>query len=139
MTVRHFVYRKLANYLPLTLLIGGPTNPRIFTKKGMTSSIEDHPFVVYKLGHFANEELAEDTFTGRQYVQIWVHDYHDGKVADYDRIDFVLEQVKNALHGDGSGEDGVYMAVHIETSQDFNDETLNTIFKYHRFHIIQEG
>ena len=138
MTVRTWLYGRLV-IDPVASLIGGPSNPRVFAKKSMTSNVEDTPFIVYKLGYSANEDISEDMGDGktvnRQFAQVWVHDYSDGKTADYMRIDQVVAAVKAALHGKNSAADGVIFCRYIETSQDLNDETLNTVMRYVRFQI----
>src|SRR5690606_8670914 len=131
----HWVYGRLTSFQPLVNLIGG-SDPRVFAKKSMTSAIEAHPYIVYKLGYNADENLSEDTDISRQFIQIWVHDYSDNETADYDRIDAVLTQVKAAFRLQDSSEHGIISARWIETSQDLNDETLDTVFKYARFQLI---
>lgn len=141
MTVRTWLFGRLTSFEPLTDLIGGD-KPRVFAKKSMTSNREDHPFIVYKLGFSANEMLAEELPEGkvvaRQFAQVWVHDYSDTKTGDYNLIDQVLRQVRAALHQGSSAADGVILSQYIETSQDLNDETLNTVMKYARFEIKTE-
>lgn len=128
MTARTWLYNQLAE-VPL---VGG----RVFAKKSMTSSIEQHPYLVYKMAFSTNENISEDELVSRQFVQVFVHDYSDGEVADYMRIDEVIAQVKQALHLGKSAEDGVIATRYLETSQDLNDETLNTVMKYIRFQLI---
>lgn len=141
MTVRTWVFGRLTTFEPLTDLIG-VDNPRVFAKKSMTSNKEDHPYIVYKLGFAANEDIAENMPEGkivsRQFLQVWVHDFSDSVTGDYMRIDSVLKQVKAALHMGSSVADGVIACKYIETSQDLNDETLNTVVKYARFQITME-
>lgn len=146
-TPRIWLYEQLTTFPGLISLIGG-TNPRVFAKKSMTSNQEDHPFVVYKMGFKTNEDLAEvmpgdgHDLAGygyeryRQFAQVWVHDYSDTKTGDYLRIDQVLEQIKLAVHNKSSPAHGVVLARYIEVSQDLNDETLNTVFKYARIQMI---
>ena len=134
-TPRHWVYGQLTTYPSLIALIG-EEDPRVFAKKSMTSAIELHPYLVYKLGYEANEELSEELDISRQFIQVWVHDFSDGETADYEKIDAVITQVKAALRRGSSAQDGVIYAKWIETSQDLNDETLNTVFKYARFQLI---
>lgn len=136
MKARHFIWSRL-NQPVVTDLVGGDENPRIFAKKTMTSSIEEHPFVVYKLGNDTAEELSEDTDITRQFFQVWVHDYFDSETADYDRIDDVITAIKTAFKNAG-GVNGVWTTRFLETSQDLNDETLNTVFRYLRFQLIRE-
>lgn len=136
MKARHFIYSRLI--LPeVADLVGGPTDPRIFAKKTMTSSIERHPYIVYKLGNDTAEELSEERDLTRQFFQVWVHDYFDGDTADYDRIDTIITAVKGVFKNAG-GVPGVWTTRFLETSQDLNDDTLNTIFRYARFQLIRE-
>lgn len=129
MSKRTWIYRRLMDNVPLV-------EERVFAKKGMTSSIEDTPYIVYKLGYNANEELAETVDAARQFIQVFIHDYSDGEVADYMRIDDVIAEVKAAFWLQSSAEDGIIAVKWLETSQDLNDETLNTVFKYVRFQLI---
>ena len=66
-----------------------------------------------------------------------MHDYHDGDSADYMLIDKVLAEVKAALVGQQSGDDLVWNIEWLETSQDLNDDTLNTVFRYARFQMVK--
>ena len=137
MTARTFIYRTLVNNPGVTSLVGGAANPRVFAKKTMTSAVEEMPFIVYKLGVESNLDIAEDERLVRQYLQVWVHDVDSEDHADYMRIDEVLSAVKESLHLASSISDGVISSEFIETSQDFNDDTLNTLFKYSRFTLIR--
>lgn len=140
-TPRIWLFEQLTTFPGLIDLIGGVENPRVFAKKSMTSSIEAHPFLVYKLGFKTNEELAEEMpgdgkDAYRQFAQVWVHDFANSETGDYTKIDQVLDQVKLAVHNKSSSEHGVIAARYIEVSQDLNDETLSTVFKYARIQLI---
>lgn len=136
MKARHFIYLGL-NHPSVQWLVGGPADPRIYAKKSMTSSVEEHPFIVYKLGNDTSEDFSEDRDITRQFFQVWVHDYSDGDTADYDRIDTIITAVKQVFKN-ASGTEGVWTTRFLETSQDLNDETLNTVFRYARFQLIRE-
>jgi hypothetical protein len=142
MTARTFVYGTLTTFSPLLALVTNEDDleprPRIFAKKSLTSSVEECPYIVYKLGNETTEDLAEDQEISRQYFQVWVHDFHDGDVADYDKIDAVVTQVRKAFRLASSTADGVWIARYLETSQDLNDDTLNTVFRYVRFQLIKK-
>ena len=135
MTARTFVYQTLAT-IPSITEPGG--EPRVFAKKSMTSLVEDCPYIVYKLGYSAAEDLSETIDADRQFMQVWVHDFHDGKTADYMRIDAVVKEVRSAFKLASSPEDGVIAVRYLETSQDLNDETLNTVMRYVRFQLINK-
>lgn len=138
MTSRTFVYNTLETTPAIVSLVGGSLNPRIFAKKSLTSAIEAHPYIVYKLGNSSNEELAEDQAIDRQYFQVYIHDYHDGKTADYMKIDEIASAIRAAFLNLGSKADGVWTVRYLETSQDLNDDTLNTVFRYLRFQLIKK-
>lgn len=130
MTARTWLYGKLTS----TPQVGG----RVFAKKTMTSSIEQHPYMVFKLGNNTNEELAETVDASRQFIQIFVHDYSDKDVADYTKIDEIIASLKTSLVNQSSSEDGILTVIYLETSQDLNDDTLNTVMKYVRFQLVMK-
>jgi hypothetical protein len=132
MTVRTWLYGLLSNDQDLFDLVGD----RIFAKKSLKSSVELHPYIVYKIGNDTSEDLAEDQTAHRQFFQVWVHDYSDADTADYMRIDEVVAAVKRALFLASSAEYNVLGVTFLETSQDLNDETLGTVFRYLRFQAI---
>lgn len=136
MTAREFIYSTLLT-IPSIDELGGLDDPRIFSKKSMTSAYEDHPFVVFKLGVDSNMDLSEDTRMTRQYFQIWCHDATEDDNSDYMRIDKILSEIKDVFQVAGSAEHKVFSTSFLETSQDFNDDTLNTIFKYNRFNLFK--
>lgn len=145
MTKRSWLYSRIATFpglLPLIAEDGDPETSRVFAKKSMTSAKEQHPYIVYKLGYNATEDLSDaEDFTSpeRQFLQVFVHDFADTQVADYTQIDAVIRQLKLALHGQIVPEEGITYVKYIETSQDLDDDTLSTVMKYVRFQMIQNG
>ena len=137
MTAREFIYSTLLT-IPSIDELGGLADPRIFAKKTMTSAYEQHPFIIFKLGVDSNLDISEDTRLTRQYFQIWCHDASEDDNSDYMRIDSILKEVKNVFKMAGSAEHKVFSTTFLETSQDFNDDTLNTIFKYSRFNLFKD-
>jgi len=132
MTARTWVYGMMMNHAPLQAIVGN----RIFAKKTMTSSREEHPYIVYKLGHNTSENLAEDQLVTRQFLQIFVHDFADYETGTYDRVDEVLSILKDLFFQQSSPADGVIAIQYLETSQDLDDQTLSTMLKYARFVLI---
>lgn len=132
MTARTWVYGMMMNHAPLQAIVGN----RIFAKKTMTSSREEHPYIVYKLGHNTSENLAEDQLVTRQFLQIFVHDFADYETGTYDRVDEVLSILKDLFFQQSSSADGVIAIQYLETSQDLDDQTLSTMLKYARFVLI---
>lgn len=137
MTARTWLYRKLtaAEHDELRALVGD----RVFAKKSMTSSVEAHPYIVFKLGNATDEALAETVDVQRQFIQIFVHDYTDETVGDYQKIDDIIAELKTILQNCSSAPDRVISVQYLETSQDLNDETLSTVMKYVRFQLIMGG
>lgn len=109
---------------------------RVFAKKSMSSSVEQHPFLVYKLGNTSDEGLSESNDPSRQYFQIYIHDYRDDQVANYDLIDEILVILKAMLKDAVVPEYDIIRILYLETSQDLDDDTLNTVFRYVRFQAI---
>ena len=136
MSARSWLWAFLTTTPEIVNLIGGEDDPRVFAKKTMTSSVEQCPYIVYKMGYSAPEGLSETEDASRQFAQVWIHDYSDGKTADYAKIDEVVEAIKSAIKLQNSAEDAIILARYLETSQDLNDETLNTVFRYVRIQII---
>lgn len=134
MTARTWLFQTLL----LSPFLGPLVGNRIFPKKDMTSSVEEYPYMVYKLGYKANEDLAEDQNVNRQYVQIFVHDFSDMDTGDYVKIDEVIKALKDTLHLNTGPSDGVILCRFLETSQDLDDLTLGTVMKYARFQIIEK-
>lgn len=132
MTARTWLYSRLSTWPGLVLLQGD----RVFAKKSMTSSVEDHPFTVFKLGNATNAALAETVDVANQFCQIYVHDVSDEDGGDYQRIDSIITEMKRALINANSAPDGIISVQFLETSQDLNDETLGTIMKYVRIQLI---
>ncbi|WNO27796.1 tail terminator [Microbacterium phage Huwbert] len=138
MSARHFIYGSMVEDTELLEMVG-ELNPRIFAKKTMTSSKEIHPFIVYKLGNETLEVANEEWEASRQFFQIWVHDYHDSDTGDYETIDKIIERLRKIFYLKNSKEEGVWITNWVETSQDLNDDTLNTLFKYVRFQLIRRA
>lgn len=131
-TPRIAFYQRLMTYEPLLLL----HQERVWAKKAMTSSVEGTPYLVYKMGNDTDISLSESDQHNGQFCQVWVHDFSDGKIADYVKIDEVIRAVKAAFHLWNDPESGIIAVQYLETSQDLNDETLNTVFRYLRFQMI---
>lgn len=136
MSARNFLYSQLCS-IPSINLLGGIDNPRIWTKRSMTSAYTEMPYLTFKLGVDANLDLAEGLRITRQYFMVTAHDVDSDSQSDYGRIDTLLKEVKEQLHLANSTSGGVITTEFIETSQDFNDDTLNTLFKYSRFSFIK--
>ena len=134
MTVRTWLYGRLMD--PSLTNLRALVDDRVFAKKSMKSSVEEHPYIVYKMGNKTDDATSETIRPYRQYFQIYVHDYKDGEGGDYTQIDLVLKEIEQALVNQQSPEHEIIQVIYLETSQDLDDETLNTVFRYARFQAI---
>ena len=130
MTARTWLFDQLSQ------LTSHGVGDRVFAKKSMTSSVEDHPYIVFKFGNNTNRDLSEAVDASSQFVQIFVHDYADTETGDYLKIDEVIKEIKTKLENQGSAADGVITTLYLETSQDLDDLTLSTVFKYIRLQLV---
>lgn len=120
-------------------LIAAPTveelvEDRVFPRESFDSSVVKKPFLVYGLGNDTNEHLSDedDHEAHRQFFQIWIHD----EGGDYSVIDDGVQAVKDLMKGASSKEFSITTVRWLETSQEFSDQTMNTIFRYIRFQAI---
>jgi hypothetical protein len=130
-TLRTYLYNQLT--APAEVELRAIFGDRIFPKRSMTSTVEETPYLTFKLGNDSSVDLSEESTANQQYFQIWVHDFTDTKTADYTLVDEGLAAVKALLHGAYSGPDNILNIKFLETSQDLNDDTLGTVFRYSRY------
>lgn len=96
------------------------------------------PFLIYGLGNETSEDLAEDNDhdASRQFFQIWIHD----EGGSFTKIDETIPLIKKLLIGKSDPVSNVSTVRWLENSQEFSNETYNTIFRYSRFQaIISKG
>lgn len=96
------------------------------------------PYLVYGLGNATNEDIAEDIDyeAYRQFFQIWIHD----EGGSYLLIDQIVHRLRKLLVGQTDPGSKVSAVRWLENSQEFSNQTYNTIFRYARFQaIISEG
>ena len=107
---------------------------RVMPRQSQTTFNIDKPFLVFGMGNNTNEALAEDQdhTAHRQFFSIWVHD----EGGDYDLIERILIRVKQLLVNASHPASHVSTVMWLETSQEFVNDTYNTIFKYARFQAI---
>lgn len=131
MSFRTWLYAQLTD--PTDLVGRGLYGTRVFGKKSMRSSVEDHPYLVFKLGNATNLGLSEDIIVETQYFQIYVYDYGDAESGDYTQVDSIILYLQELLNGEHSSPDGLFTIEVLETSQDLEDSTLRAMLKYIRF------
>ena len=112
---------------------------RIIPRESQTTLTNiPRPFIVYGLGQTTNEGLGEtnEHEARRQFFQLWVHD----EGGDYGLIDEILEILKDTFQGQSAPAFNVSHVLWLENSQEFSNETYNTLFRYSRFQaIISKG
>jgi len=134
MTFREWLYARLTD--PTATDLRALVGDRVFAKKSMTSSSEDHPFLVYKLGNDTSEGLSEGNSPHRQFFTIYVHDESNENGGDYTKVDAIVKLLKELLKNANAPAADLMYIVYLETSQDLDDASLNTVFKYIRFQAI---
>lgn len=139
--MRAFLYDLLTTDEDLQSELGGAGDilNRVLPRRSRDNIEGPRPFLIFGLGNSTAEDLADSTANDataeRQFFQVWVHD--DSK--SYLRIDRMVDMVKKRLTGQSDGK-SILTIRYLETSQEFNNETYNTIFRYIRFQaIIAEG
>lgn len=107
---------------------------RFYQGESLTTTPSVKPFLVYTMGN-STDELLSDEPGGpeRQFFQIYVHD----EGGDYSRIDDIIWEVRQLLEGASSKDDGILTIIHLETSRDLDDSTMNTILRYIRFQAVR--
>lgn len=139
--MRTFLYDTLTQSEELQAFLGGSletAKDRVIPRRSESTVNVPKPFIVYGLGNSTNEALAEDEdhTAYRQFLQIWFHD----EGGSYLQIDAMIEVVKKLLVGQRNTAAMVTNLHWLENSQEFSNETYNTIFRYARFQaIISKG
>lgn len=143
--MRAWLYDHLTTDPELQGFFGGPVGilERVMPRRSQGNILVPKPFLIYGLGNSTNEQLGDSTATDeeelqaeRQFFQVWIHD----EGGSYLQIDDIVAQVKKRLTGASDVPSRVNTVIYLETSQEFNNETYNTIFRYIRFQaIISQG
>jgi len=135
--MRTWLHQTLADSTELQTWLEGDPTGRVFPRFTKTTFNGLRPFVIHGLGNSSDMLPSEDEgFGKRQYFQVWLHD----EGADFTRIDDGLDIVKGLLVNGSDKASNLTTVQWLETSQEFNNETYNTIFRYLRFQaIISKG
>jgi hypothetical protein len=99
-----------------------------------TINIPGPRFLVFGLGNDTNEDLSEDPehTAHRQFFTIWIHD----EGPTFLKVDDLVKAVKARLIGASDKASFVNTVRWLETSQEFNNDTYKTVFRYCRFQAI---
>ncbi len=125
--MREWVYDQLTGSTPIEAIV----DDRVFGSNSLLTAAVPKPFLFYQMGHWDNEDIAETLPAGRQFLQVFIHD----EPASYLQIDALANLVRVALENQNNSSD-VMMCRWLETSRDFDDERLQTVFRYVRFQLI---
>lgn len=137
--MRTWLYNRLTLDPELQSMLGGVEGirTRVMPRRSETHVAGPRPFLIYGLGNDTNEELgdptANDVQANRQFFQIWIHDEDSGS---YTLVDDFIPVIKRVLVGATSPADRIMTIAWLETSQEFNNETYDTLFRYMRFQAI---
>lgn len=127
---RAWVHSTLSTNTALAAIIGG----RVIQQGAVLSSQSTKPYLVHHFGNNTDEGMYdEDSFKpNRQFLQVFIH----CEQGDYGPIDDIIPLVKTALYS-LAGKPSTLIAVqYLETSQDLQDDLLQTYFRYMRFQLI---
>lgn len=137
--MRAWLYDTLTLDPELQSMLGGVEGitKRVMPRRSQTTIEGPRPFLIFGLGNNTNEDLgdptANDVEADRQFFQIWIHDEDSGSYA---LIDDFIPVLKRVLVGATSPPDRIMTIAWLETSQEFNNETYHTLFRYIRFQAI---
>lgn len=137
--MRVWLYDTLTQDTELQGMLGGVEGikTRVIPRRSQTSIEVQSPFLIYGLGNNTNEGLgdptANDVDAHRQFFQIWIEEEDSGSYA---KIDEFIPVIKRLLTGASSPENNIMTIAWLENSQEFNNETYNTLFRYMRFQAI---
>lgn len=135
--MRTWLHQRLISSAEVQTWLGGDPAGRVFPRFTQSTIPGPRPFIIHGLGNSSDMLSSEDEgFGRRQYFQVWLHD----EGADYTRIDEGLDIVTALLVNQSDPASNLTTVQWLETSQEFNNETYNTIFRYLRFQaIISKG
>lgn len=126
-----------------TLSAGVPdVGNRVYPRESFDSSNEPYPYLVFGMGNATSEQLSEDPEDfdhepERQFFQVWIHDILTPKGGSYLKIDGIVPTVIKTLAGKSSPADNIMNIIYLETSGEFSNEALGTLFRYIRFQAIR--
>jgi hypothetical protein len=129
-SARAWIHSTLKNHPGLLPVIGG----RVIQQGSILSAQAIKPYLVHHFGNNTDEGFYdEDSFKpNRQFLQIFIH----CEQGDYGPIDDIIPLVKVALKSREGRPSSLIDISYLETSQDLQDDPLQTYFRYMRFQLI---
>ncbi len=127
--MRQLVYETLVGDATLMAMLTSGTDS-VFQGESLQNAPADDKFIIYSMG----VDSAEFQMPAhRQFIQIAFHD----KARDFMAIDSGISRIKTLfVNAPQSATHKFYQAIYLETSRDFDDHDLNTLFRYIRFQLI---
>jgi len=128
--VRAWVHTQLVGYPALATEVNG----RVWQQGAVLTAQSGKPYLVHHFGNNTDEGMYdEDSFQpNRQFLQIFIH----CDQGDYGPIDVLMPLIKQAMLSQINRPDDVIGVQYLETSQDLQDDLLQTFFRYMRFQLI---
>lgn len=128
--VRAWVHNRLSTDTALTAVIGG----RVSQQGAVLSAQTVKPYLVHHFGNNTDEGMYDEDNRkpNRQFLQVFVHTDQ----GDYGPLDDIIPLVKAALTNLADKPEELIHVQYLETSQDLQDDLLQTYFRYIRFQLI---
>lgn len=110
------------------------TGDNVWQQGAILSAQTPKPYIVHHFGNNTDEGMYdEDNLQpNRQFLQIFIH----CPQGDFGPIDDIIPLVKAALTGLAGRPDNLVHVQYLETSQDLQDDLLQSYFRYVRFQLI---
>ena len=128
--VRTWVHSQLATYPALDAIV-----QEVWQQGGILTAQVPKPYLVHHFGNSTDEGMYDqDNFKpSRQFLQVFIH----CPQGDYGPIDDIMPLVVEALTSRVGRPAQLIHVQYLETSQDLQDDLLQTYFRYMRFQLIQ--
>jgi hypothetical protein len=128
--VRTWVHTRLTTDAGLAAIVSN----RVFQQGSVLTAQSVKPYLVHHFGNNTDEGMYdEDSFQpNRQFLQIYLH----CDQGDYGPIDDIMPLVKVAMLSHAGRPSNLIHVQYLETSQDLQDDLLQTYFRYMRFQLI---
>ncbi|SRR6266702_401126 len=132
MTARQHIFTVLTSDSGLAAIFAD----RVFGGGSMMTAQHTKPYIVYRLGNDTDEGFDDPDVPARPHRQFFTVYIHDERPS-YVNLDTYCSLVKTAFRlNSKSAGDSVVWTTFLEQSADFDDVTLDTIFRYLRFQAV---
>lgn len=128
--IRTWLHSRLSNGASLVPVI----NHRVYQQGSIITAQTPRPYLVHHFGNQTDEGMSEEGQKPlRQFFQVYIH----VDQGDYGPIDDIMNLVAAELADKTGAPANLIQVVYLETSQDLQDDILQTYFRYMRFQLIQ--